>query len=102
MEFLVVSRVLQGAAGAILVPGSLALLTANFSGEAQGRAYGVWAAATAATSILGPFIGGILLPPTSWGVGFLVKLPPVIRPGSGAPPPCPRRPHRPATRPLQS
>ena len=43
MEFLVLSRILQGAAGAILVPGSLALLTATFSGEAQGRAYGVWA-----------------------------------------------------------
>src|SRR5207244_11306155 len=59
MEFLVLSRVLQGAAGAILVPGSLALLTANFTGEAQGRAYGVWAAATAATTILGPFMRGI-------------------------------------------
>src|SRR6478752_2077503 len=43
MEFLVLSRILQGAAGAILVPGSLALLTAAFSGEAQGRAFGVWA-----------------------------------------------------------
>ena len=52
MEFLVVSRVLQGAAGAILVPGSLALITANFFGEAQGRAYGVWAAATAATRLV--------------------------------------------------
>src|SRR5207244_2001923 len=64
MEFLVVSRVLQGAAGAILVPGSLALITANFTGEAQGRAYGVWAAATAATTILGPFIGGLLVDTT--------------------------------------
>jgi len=78
MEFLVLSRVLQGAAGAILVPGSLALLTANFSGEAQGRAYGVWAAATAATTILGPFIGGILVDTISWRVAFLINVPLVI------------------------
>ena len=78
MEFLVLSRVLQGAAGAILVPGSLALLTANFSGEAQGRAYGVWAAATAATTILGPFIGGILVDTISWRVAFLINVPLVV------------------------
>ena len=40
MELLVVFRILQGAAGAVLVPGSLALLTANFSGEELGRAFG--------------------------------------------------------------
>jgi EmrB/QacA subfamily drug resistance transporter len=78
MEFLVLSRILQGAAGAILVPGSLALLTAAFSGEAQGRAYGVWAAATAATTILGPFIGGILVDTISWRVAFLINVPLVI------------------------
>ena len=78
MEFLVLSRVLQGAAGAILVPGSLALLTAAFSGEAQGRAYGVWAAATAATTILGPFIGGILVDTISWRVAFLINVPLVV------------------------
>src|SRR5206468_252245 len=78
MEFLVASRVLQGAAGAILVPGSLALLTANFSGEAQGRAYGVWAAATAATTILGPFIGGVLVDTISWRVAFLINVPLVV------------------------
>jgi len=78
MEFLVLSRILQGAAGAILVPGSLALLTAAFSGEAQGRAYGVWAAATAATTILGPFIGGILVDTISWRVAFLINVPLVV------------------------
>jgi EmrB/QacA subfamily drug resistance transporter len=78
MEFLVLSRILQGAAGAILVPGSLALLTAAFSGEAQGRAYGVWAAATAATTILGPFIGGILVDTISWRIAFLINVPLVV------------------------
>lgn len=78
MEFLVLSRILQGAAGAILVPGSLALLTAAFTGEAQGRAYGVWAAATAATTILGPFIGGVLVDTISWRVAFLINVPLVV------------------------
>lgn len=75
MELLVLFRVLQGAAGAMLVPGSLALLTANFSGEEQGRAYGVWAAASAATSILGPFVGGILVDSVSWRAVFLINVP---------------------------
>ena len=59
MELLVFFRVLQGAAGALLVPGSLALLTANFEGEEQGRAFGIWAGASAAAAILGPVVGGL-------------------------------------------
>ena len=50
MEFLIACRILQGAAGALLVPGSLAIITASFQGEEQGRAFGVWAAASAAIS----------------------------------------------------
>src|SRR5438445_12591048 len=61
MEALIVFRILQGACGALLVPGSLALITVNFKGEEQGRAFGVWAGASAATTILGPFIGGGLV-----------------------------------------
>jgi len=49
MELLIGFRILQGVAGALLVPGSLALITVTFSGEAQGRAFGLWAAASAAT-----------------------------------------------------
>ena len=65
-ELLILFRILQGVAGALLVPGSLALLTVTFSGEAQGRAFGLWAAASAATTILGPFVGGILVDSVSW------------------------------------
>ncbi|HEV8656816.1 MAG TPA: MFS transporter [Candidatus Limnocylindria bacterium] len=75
MELLIVFRVLQGAAGALLVPGSLALLTATFKGEAQGRAFGLWAGASAATTILGPFIGGALVDTLSWRVAFLINVP---------------------------
>jgi EmrB/QacA subfamily drug resistance transporter len=75
MELLIVFRVLQGAAGALLVPGSLALLTATFKGEAQGRAFGLWAGASAATTILGPVIGGVLVDSLSWRVAFLINVP---------------------------
>src|SRR3982074_2366566 len=66
LEFLVLFRILQGVAGAVLVPGSLALLTANFEGEAQGRAFGLWAAASGATTVLGPLVGGLLVDTVSW------------------------------------
>jgi len=75
MELLIAFRILQGAAGALLVPGSLALLTATFTGEAQGRAFGLWAGASAATTILGPFIGGALVDTLSWRVAFLINVP---------------------------
>src|SRR6476646_1462129 len=78
MELLVLFRVLQGATGALLVPGSLALLTANFSGEEQGRAFGVWAGASGATTILGPVVGGLLVDTVSWRAAFLINVPLVV------------------------
>src|SRR5205814_6781663 len=75
---LILFRILQGVAGALLVPGSLALLTVTFSGESQGRAFGLWAAASAATTILGPFIGGILVDSISWRAAFLINVPLLI------------------------
>ena len=78
MELLVLFRVLQGAAGAFLVPGSLALITANFEGEAQGRAFGVWAGASGATTILGPFVGGLLVDTLSWRSAFFINVPLIL------------------------
>jgi EmrB/QacA subfamily drug resistance transporter len=72
---LIVFRVLQGAAGALLVPGSLAIITASFDGEEQGRAFGVWAGASAFTTILGPFVGGLLVDSISWRAAFFINLP---------------------------
>lgn len=74
-EALVVFRLLQGAAGALLVPGSLALITATFQGEERGRAFGVWAGASAATTILGPALGGLLVDSVSWRAAFLLNVP---------------------------
>ncbi|HEY4869662.1 MAG TPA: MFS transporter [Candidatus Dormibacteraeota bacterium] len=75
LESLVVLRVLQGVAGAFLVPGSLALITANFSGPLQGRAFGIWSGASSGTTLLGPAIGGLLVDTISWRVAFLMNIP---------------------------
>ena len=57
------------------MPGSLSIITASFHGEEQGRAFGIWAGASAATSILGPFVGGVLVNSISWRAAFLINLP---------------------------
>ena len=75
LELLVVARLLQGAAGALLVPGSLAILTALFDGPARARAIGIWASATSATTLLGPVIGGLLVDGVSWRAAFLINVP---------------------------
>lgn len=75
MELLIASRVLQGATGALLVPGSLSIITAFFQGEEQGRAFGVWAGATSAVTIFGPALGGALIAYFSWRAVFLINVP---------------------------
>jgi MFS family permease len=75
MELLIFFRVLQGAAGALLVPGSLSIITASFQGEEQGRAFGIWAGASAATTILGPIAGGALVDSISWRAAFFINIP---------------------------
>ncbi|MFZ5853929.1 MAG: MFS transporter [Chloroflexota bacterium] len=75
LELLVAARVLQGAAGALLVPGSLAIIAATFEGPARARAFGLWAAATSATIVLGPIVGGVLVGTISWRMAFLINLP---------------------------
>ena len=75
LELLAAARVLQGVAGALLVPASLSIITATFDGAARGRAFGIWAAATSGTLVLGPVVGGILIEAISWRVAFLINLP---------------------------
>ena len=51
------------------------IITASFEGEEQGRAFGIWAGASAATSIIGPFVGGLLVNTISWRAAFLINVP---------------------------
>jgi EmrB/QacA subfamily drug resistance transporter len=72
---LVVARLLQGIAAALLVPASLAIIGAAFSGAARGRAIGTWAGAAALTTALGPPLGGWLVDTISWRAIFYINIP---------------------------
>jgi EmrB/QacA subfamily drug resistance transporter len=74
-EFLIVARALQGMAGALLVPGSLALVASAFDGEARGKAVGTWTAWTGIATVLGPAGGGLLVDELSWRWIFWVNIP---------------------------
>src|SRR6516225_4459695 len=72
---LIVFRGLQGMAGALLTPASLAMLTATFTGTARGNAIGQWTSWTGISFILGPTLGGWLVDVSTWRVIFLINLP---------------------------
>ena len=72
---LVVARGVQGMGAALLVPGSLALISANFSKERRGRAIGTWAGWTSIAAGVGPVVGGWLVERVSWRVIFFMNLP---------------------------
>ncbi|WP_062069093.1 MFS transporter [Demequina sediminicola] len=75
--FLIVARLLQGVAGAMLVPSSLALITSTFRGPAQAKAIGTWTAATSTAMIIGPIVGGLFVDFASWRWVFLINVIPV-------------------------
>ncbi|GAA2223536.1 MFS transporter [Herbiconiux moechotypicola] len=77
IEVLILARALQGVAGALLVPSSLALILANFSGPAQGRAIGIWTAFTSVANIAGPVLGGVLVDQLSWRLVFGINVLPI-------------------------
>jgi EmrB/QacA subfamily drug resistance transporter len=72
---LVAARVLQGAAGALLVPESLAIISASFAPEDRARAIGAWSGLAGVTTAIGPFLGGWLIDAVSWRLVFLINLP---------------------------
>jgi EmrB/QacA subfamily drug resistance transporter len=75
--FLVAARMLQGAAGALLVPSSLAIIIATFSGAAQGKAIGTWTAWTGISFVIGPLVGGALVDLASWRWVFAINVFPI-------------------------
>ncbi|HEX7245436.1 MAG TPA: MFS transporter [Solirubrobacterales bacterium] len=75
VEFLIAARALQGVAGAMLVPGSLAIVAATFEGAARGKAVGTWTAWTGIATVIGPAGGGALVGLTSWRAIFWINIP---------------------------
>jgi EmrB/QacA subfamily drug resistance transporter len=75
LEWLILFRLVQGGAGALLVPGALSLITQNFQGAERGRAFGIWAASTSALTVLGPIVGGLIVDTIGWRFAFLINVP---------------------------
>ena len=75
LPLLLAGRVLQGAAAALLLPNSLAILGNAFSGEARGRAIGVWAGVGAGVAAGGPLLGGWLVDQVGWRTIFYINVP---------------------------
>jgi EmrB/QacA subfamily drug resistance transporter len=73
--FLIAARTLQGVGGAMLVPGSLAIIAATFHPDDRGRAIGAWSGLAGVASSLGPFLGGWLIDSVSWRLVFLINVP---------------------------
>ncbi len=72
---LILARGIQGIGGALLVPGSLALISSSFSSEQRGRAIGTWSGFSAITTAIGPVLGGWLVEHVSWRAVFFLNLP---------------------------
>lgn len=72
---LTLAQSLKGLGGAMLVPGSLAIISASFDGKQRGQAIGTWAAFTAITMALGPVLGGWLVENVSWRAVFFINVP---------------------------
>jgi EmrB/QacA subfamily drug resistance transporter len=72
---LLAARVVQGIGGALMVPGSLAIITATFRPERRGQAIGLWSSFSTLTTILGPVIGGLFAAVGLWRFVFFINLP---------------------------
>ena len=74
-EQLIAARAVQGVGGAMLVPGSLAIISAAFSEEDRGKAIGTWSGFSGITAALGPVLGGFLIQTVSWRAAFFINVP---------------------------
>ncbi len=72
---LIIARSVQGVGAALLVPGSLAIISTSFDGTSRGKAIGTWSGFTAITAAIGPVLGGWLIEHASWRWAFFINLP---------------------------
>ncbi len=72
---LIIARAVQGVGGALLVPGSLAIISASFDEDSRGKAIGTWSGFTAITAAVGPVLGGWLIQNVSWRAIFFINVP---------------------------
>ena len=72
---LIIARAVQGVGGALLVPGSLSIISASFEGEARAKAIGTWSGFSGITAAIGPVLGGYLVENVSWRAAFLINVP---------------------------
>ena len=77
-EFVIAMRAVQGIAGALLVPSSLAIIMSSFRDAAQAKAIGQWTAWTSAAFLAGPFLGGVFVDYLSWRLVFAINVIPII------------------------
>ena len=73
--FLIFARVIQGVGGALLTPGSLALIDATFHPDDRGRAIGQWSALGGISAAIGPLVGGYLVESVTWRAIFFINIP---------------------------
>jgi EmrB/QacA subfamily drug resistance transporter len=71
----VIARSIQGVGAALLVPGSLAIISTSFDQKSRGQAIGTWSGFTAITTAIGPVLGGWLVEDASWRWVFFINLP---------------------------
>ena len=74
-EQLIAARAVQGIGGAMLVPGSLSIISAAFSEQDRGKAIGTWSGFSGITAALGPVLGGFLIQTVSWRAAFFINVP---------------------------
>jgi EmrB/QacA subfamily drug resistance transporter len=72
---LIIARSIQGVGAALLVPGSLAIISTSFDEKSRGQAIGTWSGFTAITTAIGPVLGGWLVGHASWRWVFLINIP---------------------------
>ena len=75
IEQLIIARAVQGVGGALLVPGSLALISSSFDEDKRGKAIGTWSGFSAITTAIGPVLGGWLVEHLTWRAAFFLNLP---------------------------